>query len=205
MSSFPGSPQLRKGALVQGLHSVCFQYNPESLTRSLTANRVGGARTGAALKGPPTETIQLEIHLSAADDLAAGTSAAKTLGLYPVLSTLEMLIYPSSSRVLANQVLMLAGVIEILPAQSPPTVFIWGPARILPVRITSINITEEAFDPALNPIQARVTLDLQVVNYEDAGLASVSGAMFLAHHVSKEVLSFVDTQDRAATLVRGIK
>ena len=40
--------------------------------------------------------------------------------------------------------------------------FIWGPARILPVRISSMTLTEEQFDFVLNPVQAQVEIGLEV-------------------------------------------
>ncbi|MDQ3318215.1 MAG: hypothetical protein M3522_12915, partial [Actinomycetota bacterium] len=41
----------------------------------------------------------------------------------------------------------------------------------------------------LNPIRAGVNLNLQVLNYQDLGLASVGGALFMAHQISKEVMA----------------
>ena len=38
MSGFTGSPRLLKGAIISGYQAIVFQYNPEKLTRSLTAN-----------------------------------------------------------------------------------------------------------------------------------------------------------------------
>jgi hypothetical protein len=42
--------------------------------------------------------------------------------------------------------------------QAPLALFVWSQHRILPVRVTDFSITEEAFDPALNPIRAKVSL-----------------------------------------------
>ena len=65
----------------------------------------------------------------------------------------------------------------------------WGAKRILPVRLTSFSITEQAFDPNLNPILAKVSLGMRVLNYMDLGLYSVGGALFMVHQVLKEVMA----------------
>src|SRR5438309_5673545 len=114
MSSFPGSPRLMKGAII-GLDPfnplasvIVFQYNPDTLTRTLTAKTVGGtAAQGEALRiaGPPTENITVNIEIDAADQLEKADGIATTMGLYPTLSSLEMLLYPKSALVIANEVL----------------------------------------------------------------------------------------------------
>ena len=52
-----------------------------------------------------------------------------------------------------------------------------------------MTITEEAFDPDLNPIRAKVSLDLRVLTYQDLGLASIGGATYMTHQVTKEVMA----------------
>ena len=42
--------------------------------------------------------------------------------------------------------------------------FVWSASRIVPVRLTDFSITEEAFDPNLNPLRAKVTLGLRVLS-----------------------------------------
>ena len=181
MSSFPGSPKLLKGAIVgvsviDPLSSVViFQYNPDTLTRTIrvsAAGREGDKSEALRLKGPPDETVRLEVEIDAADQLEQGDKAATKLGVYPALSRLELLLYPSSTLVIANEVLTALGVIEVVAPEAPLTLLVWGPKRVLPVRLTGFTITEEAFDPNLNPIRAKVALDLAVLNYHDLGLVS---------------------------------
>lgn len=200
MTTFPGSPRLFKGAII-GLDPfnplasvVVFQYNPETLTRNLTARATGGdADRGEALrlKGPPEETITLKVEIDAADQLEQAQAVATTMGVYPVLASLEMLLYPKSVPTIANEALMAAGVIEVVPPEAPLTLFVWGVKRVLPVRLTSFSITEEAFDPNLNPIRASVNLGLRVLTYHDLGLFSAGGALFMAHQIIKEVMATV--------------
>ena len=107
---------------------------------------------------------------------------------------------------IANTALLAAGTIEIIPPDAPLTLFIWGAKRILPVRLTELSVTEEAFDPNLNPIVARVTVGLTVLTYQDLGLASVGGALSMAQQVVKEILATLNgaaNVGAAATLTVG--
>jgi hypothetical protein len=119
-----------------------------------------------------------------------------------------VLLYPKAAYVIANEALAAIGAIEILPPEAPLTLFVWGVHRIVPVRITDLTITEESFDPALNPTRAKASLGLRVLNYADLGLASPGGALFMAHHVAKEVMAQVSSASdaaRAASLVSSLK
>src|SRR6266511_5915665 len=102
MTTFPRSPRLLKGAIVavdlaNPLASVSmFQYNPGTLTRSLEPQLEGGAggdRSEAPrFTGAPVESISLEMEIDATDQLESGAGPAVSLGIYPQLSALEMLI-----------------------------------------------------------------------------------------------------------------
>ena len=198
MTTFPGTPRLLKGALVgidvfNPLASVVvFQYNPDTLTRRLEARAVsaeGDRGEAFRLTGPPKETITLTIELDATDQLEEANPLAIAVGIYPTLAALEMMLYPKSALVIANTVLSLIGTIEIMPSEAPMIVFVWGAQRVLPVRLTSFSITEEAYDTLLNPIRAKVELTLNVLSYNDLKLASPGHALFMAHHIAKEIMA----------------
>jgi hypothetical protein len=200
MSSFPGSPRLLKGAIIgvdplNPLASlVVFQYNPESLERSIRPRIAGeGGDRGEILRlaGPPRETISVEIELDAADGLETGDAVTVAAGVAPALAALEMLVHPKSALAIANEVLAAVGVIEVIPPEAPLTLFVWGPKRVLPVKLNEFTITEQAFDPALNPILAKVRLSLGVLTYADVGLASAGGALSLANQVVKEAMATI--------------
>jgi hypothetical protein len=201
VTTFPGSPRLLKGAIVgvdifNPLASVViFQYNPDSLTRSLQAQSVGSQGGDKAealrLKGAPVETIKLDIEIDATDQLETANAIATSMGIYPQLSALEMLIYPKSALVIANTVLLALGTIEVIPPAAPLTLFIWGPKRVLPVRVTDFSITEEAYDVNLNPIRAKVGLGLRVLSYNDLSLTHPGYYAFLAHQIVKEAMAVV--------------
>jgi hypothetical protein len=213
MTTFPGSPRLLKGAIVgidlfNPLASVIlFQYNPDTLTRSLNARTPERswwdrpARTEAMrLAGPPEETISLEIEVDATDQLEKADPIAKTLGVHPTLASLEMLLYPKTALMIANEILAEFGVIEVIAPEAPLTLFVWGIKRVLPVRITGFSINEQFFDSDLNPIRASMSLNMQVLNYQDLGLLSVGGALFMAHQVTKEVMATIGGLSNVASL-----
>jgi hypothetical protein len=200
MSQFPASPQVLKGAIV-GLDPmnplasiIVFQYNPDAVTRTIHARTAGAGSSQSEalrLKGPPEETIAFDVEIDAADQLEQSDPIAESMGIAPALASLEMLLYPKSAVVIANEVLAQLGVIEVIPAEAPLTLLVWGIKRVLPVRLTQFTITEEAFDTDLNPIRAKVALSLTVLTYNDLGLLSVGGALFMAHQVIKEVMATI--------------
>jgi hypothetical protein len=216
MSTFPGSPRLLKGAII-GLDPkkplasvVVFQYNPDSLTRRIDARSSGGGdnvdRSEAfRLTGPPKESITLSVEIDATDQLEQADAVAVASGIHPTLAALEMLLYPGSALTIANTALALAGNMEIIPPEAPLTLFFWGPARVLPVRITSLSITEEAHDTLLNPIRAKVDLSLQVLSYFDLKVTNPGYQLFLAHHIAKEVLANINVGNSALNLSASVK
>jgi hypothetical protein len=185
---------------------VVFQYNPETVTRTLKT-RGGSSEGGPAepmrLLGPPEETIKLELELDATDALEAGGGVAETVGLHPQLAALEMLTYPGSALVIANTVALAAGVIEVLPPMGPFTLLVFGASRILPVRVQELEIVEQQHDTALNPIRARVTTTLKVLSYADLSITNPMHYVFIAHQVAKEVFAGMATVDDISAVVGG--
>ncbi len=208
MSTFPRSPRTQRGAII-GLDPmnpvssvIVFQYNPDTMTRTLQPQMAGdnGDRTEAhRLKGPPIETIKLDVELDATDQLESANAMATTMGIYPQLSALEMLVYPKTAQVLLNSALMKTGVLEVLPNVSTMTLFVWGPKRVVPVKLTEFSITEEAYDPSLNPIRAKVTLALRVLTYNDLPVTHPGFALFFSHQVVKEAMAVVGSASGAAS------
>ena len=80
--------------------------------------------------------------------------------------------------------------------QGPLTLFIFGPKRIMPVRITEFSIVEEAFDVALNPIRAKISLGMRVLTVDDLGFDNKGGGLFMTYLQAKEQLA---SQNRAGT------
>lgn len=193
------SPKLQKGAILTfdpntgvKLGTILLQYNPETLSRSLKPQTVGEEPDRAEilrLKGPPIETLRCDLEIDATDQLANADPTAVNLGIQPQLALLELLVYPSTTVLNANEVLSLLGTIEILPMESALTVFAWSKSRVTPVRITDLEITEEAFDLQLNPIRAKVSLSMRVLSVNDVGFLSPAGSMYMIYQTSKEALA----------------
>ncbi len=204
MTTFSGSPRIIKGGVAlldprdgRVLRILPLQYNPDTLTRSLQIKGAGedsGDQLEALrLKGPPVETIKLEAEIDATDLLEAGDAQVTSVGLHAVLAALETIVYPTSAQLAANNAQASAGTLEIAPMEAPLTVFIFGAGRIVPVRITELSITEEAFDVALNPLRAKVSLGLRVLTVDDLGFDHKGGGLFLTYLQAKEQLASKST------------
>lgn len=214
MTAFPGSPRLLKGALIGAelfnplASVVVFQYNPDSLTRRIEPRAAGGDGDRGEpyrLTGAPKETITVSIELDATDQLERADPVATATGIGPTLAALEMLLYPKSALVIANTILSAIGMVEILPMEGPMTLFVWGPTRVLPVRLTSLSITEEAYDTQLNPTRAKAELSLQVLSYNDLSVTSPAQPLFLVHHIAKEVMAVSNTFNNPQSLGSALK
>lgn len=200
MTGLANSPRLVKGGIVlvdpeSGAvrRVITLQYNPQTLSRSLEINTVGAGDRSMPLrlKGPPVETLKLEAELDATDQLEFPDRHpdAVEVGLHPQLAALESMVYPTSAQLLASSTLADAGALEIVPAEAPLALFVWSKNRVLPVRVTSLSITEEAFDVALNPIRAKVSLGLRVLTVDDVPFAHRAAGIFMSHLQQKEGLS----------------
>jgi hypothetical protein len=205
------APRLARGGLVvidpttaKVQRVIAFQYNPDSINRTLQMQGVGpepGDRLEALrLKGPPHETIKLEAEIDATDQLEQPSSPANVLvsrlGLFPRLAAIETLAYPPSARLIENDAQTRMGRLEILPAESPLTLFVWSRNRVVPVRLTELSVTEEAFDSSLNPIRAKVTIGMRVLSVNDVGFDHRAGTLFLLYQQQKE--RFADQSPSAA-------
>src|ERR1700746_1364886 len=212
------SPRLVKGGIVtmdpdtSAVRSViALQYNPDSLSRTLQIQSLPGGQDGVRvdalrLRGPAVETIKLEAELDATDQLEfpdQNPNAAQ-FGLQPQLAQLEMLINPTVETLAADDAMANQGTLEIIPLEQPLTLFVWSKSRVVPVRITDFSITEEAFDPALNPIRAKVSLGMRVLNVNDLGYDDKGGNLFLAYLQQKEVFSGLSTGSLSALGLENI-
>lgn len=204
MSSFPGTPRILKGGIVPldpvtsavlTARMIVLQYNPDTLSRSLQVQAIGADGRDYSetlrLKGPPIETIKLEAEIDATDqlELPGQNATAVEVGIFPQLALLETLVYPSSAQLQANDARQSSGQLEIIPMEAPLTLFVWSRTRIVPVRITECSITEEAFDTALNPIRAKVSLGLRVLSVDDLGFGNKGGGLFMSYLQRKEQLA----------------
>src|ERR1700722_8479515 len=203
MTGTPLSPRLVSGGIVtmdpdtSVVQSViALQYNPDSLSRSLQIQAVPGGADGVRvdalrLRGPAVETIKVEAELDATDqrEFPSQHPNAGKYGLHPQLAQLEMLVNPSVETLLADDAMAAAGTLEIIPLEQPLTLFVWSASRVVPVRLTEFSITEEAFDPNLNPIRAKVSLGMRVLSIDDLGFSHPGGHMFMSYLTKKEQMA----------------
>ena len=180
-----------KGALVEFMPTflpgpvpnvIVFQYNPEMMTHTWSQPEpaiTAGTQSSnpLAVKGMPDEEFSFTIAMDARDEIADGSAPAAALasssGIYSRLAALEMLLYPARIRgtgltgtVSAASALSGAriGLVRTIPRSvMPVTLFIWGPGRIVPVRMTGLTVTEQLYDSKLNPIHAEAQLTLRVL------------------------------------------
>lgn len=200
MSGYPRSPKLLRAGLVlldpvsgAVLRILGLQYNPESMTRSLQVRGAGSEggdfMEALRLRGAPVETIKLDVEIDAADALETAQPSVSTLGLHPQIAAIEALVHPSSGALFGANAIASSGSLEIAPAMAPLSVFVFGPNRIVPVRITELSVVEEAFDASLNPIRAKLSLGLRVLSVDDLGFDSKGGGLFMGYLQAKERLA----------------
>jgi hypothetical protein len=168
MPSSPLSPRVLQGAFVcvdpetlATTRLIPFPYNPETLCRKLDPAMATPDATkpvAAVLPGSPRQIIRFTLQLDATDQLESPgqNPLAVKFGVYPVLSAIEMLMYPPND------------------SQTALTLFVWGANRVIPVRVAELQITEQLFDPMLNPIRVEVAVTLAVLT--EADFAAGSGA-----------------------------
>lgn len=216
MSSFPNSPRLLKGGIVlldaetsAVERVITLQYNPDSISRTLQPKAIDEAGENRSeafrIKGPPVETIKLEAEIDATDQLEFPDQNAEAIqyGIQPQLAALETIVYPESSQLLSNYELANLGTLEIIPMQAPLTLFVWSKTRVTPVRLTDFSITEEAFDPTLNPIRAKVSLGMRVLTVDDVGFTHKGGSLYMIYHQQKEQLAQKSKKGSLNTLGLG--
>lgn len=182
-----------RGALVEFMPTpliplpnvIAFQFNPETMSHAWTqpeapAPGANPAKTNPmAVKGDPGESFSFSLQMDAHDSIASGGVSgglASVSGIYSRIAALEMLIHPASSTEKGG----LVGVVTAAfggggggtPRKVPasvmnPVLFVWGPGRIVPVRVTSLTITEKLYDALLNPTKAEAQISLRVLTREE--------------------------------------
>jgi hypothetical protein len=202
-TGYPRAPRMLRAGLVRLdplawslIDVVVFQYNPDSLTRTFQPRAMGGEPgdrlEALRLTGPPHETIKFEAEIDATDqlehpDLAQNDPFASD-GLLPALATLERLITPSAAELQEVDALFDQGTFEVAPAEAPLTVLVWGVQRVVPVLVSSLSLTEEAFDPNLRPIRVRASIECKVLSSSDLPLQHLGGSLYIAYRQTVEQL-----------------
>lgn len=203
MTGYSNSPKILKGGIVlldpqsgQVLRVITLQYNPEKFSRTLAVQAAGGSdgnsRSEALrFKGPAVETFKLDAEIDAADQLEFPEQHRATVenGIQPQIALLESLVYPTSNQLLDRNAMSQSGMLEIAPMEEPLSVFVWGKNRVVPVRVTDFSVSEEAYDPSLNPLNAKVSIGMRVLSVDDLGFAHRGGSLFMSYLQAKERLA----------------
>ncbi|MGH3246736.1 MAG: hypothetical protein ACRDOI_11070 [Trebonia sp.] len=194
------SGPLAKGALVKYDPTwppipvvTVFQYNPETMTHAWTQPEPpgkAGVESGnpMAVPGLPGESFDFTIYLNADDDVVSGIpirqQVARRSGLGARLAALELLMYPvNGTGAASSRTGQLLGTVSSglgssksawgLPNSTVPVVlFYWNANRIVPVRVTTLSITETLYDEDLNPRNAQAQLGLRVLTPEELAAAN---------------------------------
>jgi hypothetical protein len=235
------SPKLLKGAIVQFVEMpivpipniIVFQYNPESLTRTLNPyappesssrdQTPPSAASTASQSQPfdPTETFNITLLLDASDALEVPEShpVAFVTGVADRIAALEMLLYPSGDSLLGGLVGSLSvslsggGISASLETAAtttevPITLFIWGPGRIVPVRLTAFSVEEQQWNQLLYPVRAKVTLGLRVITSDalakEAGDSTAKDIAKFCYDFTrgqKEVLALANIANTAESIL----
>jgi hypothetical protein len=171
---------------------IVFQFNPETMTHSWQPAKSASGTPGhpsnpLAVTGTPQESFSFTLAMDANDMIELGGASeqlAQQSGVHSRLAALEMLLQPtpSVSAGLVGTISVSAGAGGVklsagiqagptrpVPAAALPMVlFVWGPNRIVPVRLSQLAITEKLYDAALlNPTHAEAQVQLQVLTSEE--------------------------------------
>jgi hypothetical protein len=178
-----------------------FQYNPESIKRSLSRASVGGGRKGQEddeppqdalrVSGPPKESISLEVRLDAAElkEVASASGAVERYGVLPAIAALERLLSPSTDEWLEAQEAAAGGSGSPFAFKLPLTLLVLGPNRTMPVRLTGLEVEEPLHDTQLNPVVAVVGLRLEVLGSREVGCKGPGLDAFKSYLRNREILA----------------
>jgi hypothetical protein len=227
--------QYLRGALIEFTESfpipvpnvILFQYNPETMTHTWTPAKSGGANTPGqspsnplAITGPPEESFSFTLTMDADETIADGSAVTAGLatvsGVYPRIAALEMLLFPTAPPGggligSVSSALGLSGappaVTSVPAAQLPTVLFVWGPGRIAPVRVTALTITEKIYDGTLLiPTHAEAQISLKVLTppelqYVDGPLGTLANAAATYTTGLREALAIANLANSVESII----
>lgn len=216
---------LLRGALIEygsGLigpipNVVIFQFNPETLTRSLQIpERPGSSASRETSQAGESvfETISFTAHFSAADQLKDDKVLARLFGVGPQLCALEKMVHPSAliGGLIGAAIDAIGDALgggsgaedptQPIPREKfPKIIFIWGVTRVLPVIITSMRITEQQYDRLLNPVQAEVEIELTVNSIDSCSDDDLAKGALTYTTIAKEAQAIANLANTAEQIV----
>jgi hypothetical protein len=220
------APLLTKGAFIQLTEGVAgptpnvivFQYNPEAMTRKLTpwqppaedaAAEQGGQTDPQVQPYDPEETIDIAIEFDCTDQLEDPERhpGAVLYGVADRLSALERLLYPvtEGDGLLGDLAASLAGTASaaVVRTTVPVVLFAWGPGLVVPVRLVSYSVEEQAFSTRLYPIRAKVSVSLQVLTDQAFPESGENAQSSLAADIARAAYRYTSTQRRSLAVLNA--
>jgi hypothetical protein len=195
---------------------VIFQFNPETLTRNMVIPprpTSAMARETTQAGELTTEKITLTAKFSAADELGEDKFLARQFGIGTRLAALEKMVYPANTLAATIGAKLGIGVAppsvgnprQVIPRENYPRIlFIWGRYRVLPVILESMSITEQQYDPLLNPVQAEVGLTLAVNAVDTCVDDKVAAGALKFSNMAKDTQAMANLANTAQNVVELI-
>jgi hypothetical protein len=206
---------------------IIFQYNPESMTHTWTPATTnpgtpGSASNPLAITGEPQESFSFTLAMDATDMIADGyaveTALATASGVYTRLAALEMLLFPTAppGGGLIGSVTAALGIggssspdptRQVPSAQLPTVLFVWGPGRIVPVRVTTLSMTEKLYDAVLlNPTHVEAQIGLRVLTqqelkYVDGPLGTLANTAYSYSQGLRQALALANLANAAESII----
>ena len=228
--------EFMKGALISLMPTVIraipnvivFQFNPETITHGWTAapgdmpSRPQSGGDPRAARTVPGETFSFTLSLDATDMIADGNSnpvaaaLATVSGVSTRLAAIEMLQFPAADTLVGlvgsvsasvSSAATNGGTPASVPSSQVPTVlFVWGPQRIVPVRVTELSTTEKLYDKLLNPTHADVQITLRVLTPDelvaiDGPMRKIAKVAYIYTQGLREVQAAANLGDAAASII----
>jgi len=213
MSAFMRGALIEYGSGLMGPipNVVIFQFNPETLTRTVQIPprpASGTSRETTQAGEPSIEKITLTAKFSAADEMGENKVLARLFGVGTRLSALEKMVHPSSDLLEAIGAALGLGAKapgeprQVMPRlKFPRILFIWGPFRILPVVLESMSITEQQYDFVLNPVQAEVSISMSVNAIDICSDDDIGQGALEYSNMAKEAQSIANLANTAEQIV----
>lgn len=228
--------QFEPAFLVPVPNVIVFQYNPETMSSSWSTPGVPYSAAGRAegnvlgMGGDPSQEFSFTISMDSADIVADQNNAASDLasvyGIYPRLAALETLMFSTDASAQGQNLASgagsascaaasalpggaaVGGVQRHVPSATVPAVlFVWGVGRILPVRVTSLRVTEKLYDQYLVPTHADAEIGLRVLTSSDIGtlddglVKSILQTAYTSMKVLRQTLAIENAADPLISMI----
>jgi hypothetical protein len=194
---------------------LVFELNPEQISRNRTVRvqtgRAPGTRSGWDFASPTEtarasagvaaepESLSVTILLDGTDRMNDGELVASQFGIQPELDTLRQMVEPKTQLPGGLQILASLGDGggRAFQRDTVPSVLIFAYGlHVLPVFLTGIEITEQAYLPSFVPYRAEARLTMQVIESRNP--------FYMAETLRQTVGAGLNTTRTAVGLVGGL-